>query len=350
MPDRANGFSIEDIDRVVINVVIIDDEKDFTWGLELIVPLLLDGKGVNHKVFPANNAGDAMKVIGGLDGPAIVLLDMTLRSPKDGLDLLIKIKGATLHPVAPFFLTGDVRGETRDEAAVAGAYGYLGKPLNNPDLQRMLMHGVTILRDNLRILQRIKIAKENEEHAKQVAIEAQHAAMHDKLTGILNRGGFDKRAMEILANSRIHRTSTSLILVDVDDFKNINDEHPWLKLGGDEVLRQVALVLKGAFKRDATDVVARWGGDEFAILLENTNDRSAKRRSVFTRRKIKGLQVSYGGHLIPVSASAGIGSLSPAETTVNSEEDLKILIDRASVNLALEKGRSKAKRKLVKDG
>ena len=98
-------------------------------------------------------------------------------------------------------------------------------------------------------------------------------AITDELTGLANRRQF----YEVLGREfeRAHRFGTplSLILLDIDDFKRINDDHPMKHLAGDAVLRTVAQAIAGHI-RDI-DLAARYGGEEFAVLLPQTDREGA---------------------------------------------------------------------------
>ena len=91
----------------------------------------------------------------------------------------------------------------------------------------------------------------------------QHAACHDPLTGLLNRRGFDERLSEIFAPDAPGQDGFYLFLMDLDKFKDINDTHGHVV--GDRYLQEVATILREEFGPHAP--VARWGGDEFAILM-----------------------------------------------------------------------------------
>ncbi len=89
----------------------------------------------------------------------------------------------------------------------------------------------------------------------------------DPLTGLRNRRAFQKRLLEEVALSRRHRTPLSLAMIDVDHFKDYNDDfgHP----AGDAALRQVARMLRTETRR--SDLIARYGGEEFAVILPGTD-------------------------------------------------------------------------------
>jgi diguanylate cyclase (GGDEF)-like protein len=97
-------------------------------------------------------------------------------------------------------------------------------------------------------------------------------ARTDSLTGLLNRPGFIERAAALVGASGRHRNATTIAFVDLDNFKQINDTRGHEQ--GDAVLAFVATQLSRTMR--ASDTVARFGGDEFAILLPNTNESGAR--------------------------------------------------------------------------
>jgi diguanylate cyclase (GGDEF)-like protein len=95
--------------------------------------------------------------------------------------------------------------------------------------------------------------------------------MHDDLTGLYNRRYFNERLMEEVDRAERHGGDFSLLMIDIDKFKNVNDNygHPV----GDKVLVAVAEVLSGKLRK--TDLLARYGGEEFVIILFNTQKEKA---------------------------------------------------------------------------
>ncbi|MEM9608094.1 MAG: sensor domain-containing diguanylate cyclase [Actinomycetota bacterium] len=146
-----------------------------------------------------------------------------------------------------------------------------------------------------------------------------HQAMHDGLTGLANRRHFEQRLAEVLALS--DPSGIGVFFVDVDDFKRINDEHG--HDGGDEVLMELGRRLTGTVR--SSDLVARWGGDEFVILTfgieESQADALAER---LVRRCAEPVPLT-DGTVVRTGVTAGIAwSASP---TVS--DDLLLIADGA---------------------
>jgi diguanylate cyclase (GGDEF)-like protein len=157
---------------------------------------------------------------------------------------------------------------------------------------------------------RASLLQSRVEHA-QAALEQSNSklteiALLDSLTGVPNRRSFDQLfEAEWGRAQRTHRP-LSLLLIDVDHFKRINDTHG--HQAGDECLRRTARVLEGSVDR-AGDLIARYGGDEFAVLLAETDSLGA---SAVARRIRAGI-ARDAGDSIPITVSIGISAWNAAE-------------------------------------
>ncbi|GHD71161.1 diguanylate cyclase [Vogesella fluminis] len=158
-------------------------------------------------------------------------------------------------------------------------------------------------------------------------------ATQDGLTGLANRRHFLDLASQRLREASHHGKSFSLLMMDLDHFKRVNDNHG--HDGGDVVLQAFAQCVKGTLR--ASDLVCRMGGEEFAAILPDTPAGEALVVAKRLRNAIAALPIAHQDHTIPITVSIGIASLSPAC------RELGELIRRADLALyqAKAKGRNR---------
>jgi diguanylate cyclase (GGDEF)-like protein len=141
----------------------------------------------------------------------------------------------------------------------------------------------------------------------------------DPLTDILNRRGFDRELKRSLAYVKRYGTSVALVFVDLDGFKPVNDRHG--HAAGDAVLKAIAAALTGHVR--ASDMVARIGGDEFAVLLWNVNGPDAAAKAASLEAAVYATPVRWGDATLVVGASAGLAHLgaldSPADVLARAD-------------------------------
>jgi len=135
--------------------------------------------------------------------------------------------------------------------------------------------------------------------------KAVHTAQRDPLTGVHNRSCLDASLRREMDLAHRHRTPLALVMLDIDHFKNVNDRHGHLV--GDCVLRDVA-EHAGACVR-SSDMLFRYGGEEFVMLLSNTDAAGAHRLAERIRRAVENLRCRYATTSIRVTASLGVTCL-----------------------------------------
>jgi diguanylate cyclase (GGDEF)-like protein len=135
-------------------------------------------------------------------------------------------------------------------------------------------------------------------------------SLTDEATGVLNRRGFNISLDQALARVRRSGESGVLMLIDLDKFKHINDRYG--HQAGDLVLASIATVLSRRTRM--TDAVARIGGDEFAVVLCDSNAELGIQKAEELERAINMIEVPWDGDMIPVGASVGIVSYGPDDT------------------------------------
>lgn len=139
-------------------------------------------------------------------------------------------------------------------------------------------------------------------------------ASHDTLTGLVNRREFEHQLGDALSRIDDGRVEHALMFLDLDQFKIVNDTCG--HAAGDALLREVAAVLDG--EAGEADVISRFGGDEFAMLLQNCSPDDAARTGEQLRRTIDDLQFVWGGRSFKVTASIGLVCLSRPELSVEN--------------------------------
>ncbi len=152
--------------------------------------------------------------------------------------------------------------------------------------------------------------------------ELQRLSATDGLTGVHNHRHFQERLREEFRRAQRYDDALSLILLDLDYFKDINDKYG--HSAGDGVLREVAGALTRGVRE--TDLVARYGGEEFALLLPRTHFTGALTVAERVRRELRALRLEVDGAL-QVTASLGVSSF--PHRTVLSPEQLLLTADEA---------------------
>jgi diguanylate cyclase (GGDEF)-like protein len=139
----------------------------------------------------------------------------------------------------------------------------------------------------------------------QQSLRLRISSTHDALTGLSNRAYFDERLQEELVRAARHGRPLTVALVDIDHFKEVND-----RLGhdaGDHALKGIAKLFKGTMR--SSDLVARWGGEEFAIVMTETSRQDAFRKIDWLRATVAAHPLSLpNGETLTLTVSAGLAS------------------------------------------
>jgi diguanylate cyclase len=151
----------------------------------------------------------------------------------------------------------------------------------------------------------------------------------DGLTAILNRRGLEDSASKMQGICKRINMSMSLLLIDIDYFKKVNDQHGHLV--GDEVLKHITGVLIRSVRTG--DVVGRYGGEEFAVFMPNTNETEAAALAERIRAEVEVTPFVQSHHLIPITVSIGVCD------SIRSGYDFKGMVAAADASLyAAKKG------------
>ncbi len=173
-------------------------------------------------------------------------------------------------------------------------------------------------------------------------------ADHDGLTRIHNRRSFDERLVQELKRHQRYRQPLSLLMIDVDHFKQVNDTFG--HLAGDEVLRRIGQILQDSLR--STDLAARYGGEEFAVLLPHTPEQDSQKLAERIRKRIEDTNFGLADKGFRVTASIGVAAL--AAGSLQKEDDLVLKADQALYtakrngrNMVVVSGRRKSRAKSV---
>jgi len=147
-------------------------------------------------------------------------------------------------------------------------------------------------------------------------------ATQDKLTGVASRQVFEFYFKQAVARGKRRDESLSLVLLDIDLFKPVNDTYG--HEAGDRVLARVAQLIKSHVREE--DVVCRWGGEEFLILLSGCNLQHARDITELIRSAVAGLQFHFSNKVVQITVSAGIAEM-------QSDEKLGQVVERADHHL-----------------
>ena len=228
-------------------ILVVDDSRAQRQSLSTVL------RAEGYEVVEAENARDALRLAKSTS-PDLVLLDMILPD-MDGREVLRLIKPPPTSdqflPVIILSVKGDVN--TKVEGLRLGADDFLVKGVEDPEILARV--GVM-----LRI-------KGLQERLKEMQHKLEEQSITDGLTGLRNRRFFDERLREEFLRAQRFGDYLSLIMVDLDHFKQVNDRHG--HQAGDAVLRESAVLIRGSV-RDP-DICARYGGEEFAVILPKTH-------------------------------------------------------------------------------
>jgi two-component system, sensor histidine kinase LadS len=153
----------------------------------------------------------------------------------------------------------------------------------------------------------VQIRQVKEDH-----FTAEQSANTDPLTGINNRRAFYLISPGLWSSSLRHTHALSVILLDIDHFKKLNDTHG--HACGDQVLIQLGKLLQQRARQ--SDLIVRWGGEEFLILLPETNVQDAQHFAERLREKVAEQHIVFGKSRLPLSASFGVAERCAADLSI----------------------------------
>ena len=282
-------------------ILIVDD---VTHNIRLL-DKILDGVGYNT-VF-ANSGKQALEIIGNKASQIdLILLDLMMPE-MDGIEVCNILKSNPMYQDIPIiFITADNSAESFATAFKMGAIDYIKKPFDKAELL-------------LRVENQLKLnkayaglRKSNDELLEAYALLQQLVTV-DPLTGLENcRSIMIFTELQIKLAQR-YKSFFSILLIDLDYFKKINDTYGHLI--GDEILKNIAKILKYVLRN--VDHIGRFGGEEFIVILPNTNLKNAVVTAEKVREAIANFKHNIEEQIIQATVSIGIASYNSLDDDAN---------------------------------
>ena len=261
-------------------ILIVDDEA---VNIRALSQVLLP----EYTVYMARDGQTAIETAEDVT-PDLILLDVIMPD-MSGYEVITELKNCDRTMEIPvIFITGLSGVEDEEKGFLLGAVDYITKPFNDTIVRVRVRQHLQTLRQ-LRMIKRLGVI--------------------DPLTDISNRRGFNERLEIEWAHAIRDKSTLSILMIDIDHFKRYNDTygHPQ----GDVLLQTIAGIFRQTLVR-STDYAARWGGEEFAILLPGTNLDGALKIAERIRSDVENTPVACAdGSDTHVTVSIGVYSQSP---------------------------------------
>jgi diguanylate cyclase (GGDEF)-like protein len=237
--------------------------------------------------------------------PDLILLDVQMPGI-DGYETARLIRGGSEEWVPIIFLSGCDASDDIEAGIAAGGDDYLTKPCNPRVLEAKI-------RSMTRIAQMRRQLVDRGEELKAANAELTRIVDIDGLTGIANRRRLDQKLEEEILRGARNRSPLSVVLLDIDHFKQFNDAYG--HLAGDECLKRVAMLLDVNMLRPG-DLAARYGGEEFCAVLPETDAVGALMIAERLRVQIAEMKIDVPREANGVTASLGVATAFPAGHTL----------------------------------
>jgi len=278
------------------SVLVVDDEKANIIALTSML-------SQEYTIYAAKTGQDAIWIAKEYL-PDVILLDI-LMPEMDGYETFARLKSdEDTQSIPIIFVSGLANAEHEEKGLDLGASDYISKPYT-PSIVKLRV------RNQIKIVTQLRIIN--------------HLSTTDQLTGIPNRRSFNIQVNKEWSRNMREKKPLSLLLLDIDRFKAFNDTYGHQL--GDEVLRLIAATLVDSLRR-SSDFAARWGGEEFVVLLPNTDMNGAWKNAERIRENIEKTSVStLSGQTVGLTVSIGVATMVPTQDA--TQNDLISQADKA---------------------
>ena len=300
---------LEDLCPIRQKILVVDDSPLNTKIMETAL-------SEDYDVLISHNGKEALSICNSNDPPDLVLLDIIMPEI-DGYEICRRLnRGVKTKDIPVIFLTSLTASRDIEFGLTLGAIDYITKPFSVPIIKAKIKNHLAVkyYQDTLKINTDV-----------------------DPLTQIANRRRFDDTMTLEIKKAKRTGTILSVLLLDIDHFKFYNDTYGHLE--GDSCLKKVAAALSTSLKRPK-DLAARWGGEEFACLLPNTNAKGAQNVAEVLREAIQNLSIPHKSSPVNEVVTVSVGVVASNPMDDNSFDNLLKRADEALYQ-AKESGRNR---------
>ncbi|MCA8981696.1 MAG: diguanylate cyclase [Planctomycetes bacterium] len=277
------------------HILIVDDDP---LSLKVLERHLVRA---GYRVSTAKDGNEALEVVL-RSAPQMVIADWMMPG-MNGIDLCASLRRIESGRKIYFLL---VTGENEDENVVrafdAGVDDYLHKPLNPKILLARVKGGKRIIDLQRQVEKDQQVQRRHVAELQLLTRKLRTAALTDALTGLPNRRYAMRRLSQVWESTQRTGNPLSIIMIDIDHFKSVNDEHG--HDAGDVVLKETAKAMREAMREE--EDICRIGGEEFLIICINTDIDGARVAAERIRKRIETNLIKWGSFHRPVTLSLGI--------------------------------------------
>ncbi len=305
--DASKGFKA--------NILVIDDQESIRKKIKSI----LFKANLIEFYFEAKSGLDGIKML--MDKKVDLVICDVVMPEFDGYKFLIsKSTKPEFDEIPVIMLTSEEDIEKKIKGFEHGASDYLTKPFDEGEL-------IARVKAHLKI-------KHLQDELKEKNAQLQELSGTDDLTKLANRRKFMEQFASEFARAKRYKSELSFLILDLDFFKQVNDSHG--HLAGDSVLVQIADVMKTSVR--SSDLVGRYGGEEFGLLLPETGSKGCRVYAERIRKRIEDSKFDAATNQIHVTVSGGIATY--PEISADSVDELWRKAD-AALYRAKKNGRNR---------
>lgn len=282
--DEKDGYSLQKKQRILV----VDDSM-------LNIKLMLEALQDDYELYAATSGKEALSIALSDKTPDIILLDIMMPE-MNGYEVCSKLaENSATKDIPVIFVTAVLDEMSQEQGLKLGAVDYITKPFSIPVVKAKI-------KNHLESKQYKELLKEN--------------SFIDELTQIANRRKFNDTLDTEIKKLKRKGGYLSILIADIDHFKKYNDAYGHLE--GDACLKRVAETIKECLQRPG-DLVARWGGEEFAILLADTDRNGAAVVAEMVRKAVEDLGIIHKDSPVAKVVTISVGTATSDTADINKE-------------------------------